>query len=80
MACGLVGRLLSECGLVADGFPLAAGLGAAQVDDGVGAVDGSAHAGPLEALADDGLAIPALCAQPFSLGGDVADARCLRPW
>ena len=42
--------------VVADGFPLAAGLGAAQGDDGVGAVDGPVHAGLLEALADDGLA------------------------
>jgi hypothetical protein len=41
---------------VADGFPGAAGLAAAQGDDGVGAVDGPVHAGLLEALADDGLA------------------------
>ena len=42
--------------VVADGFPLAAGLCAAQGDDGVGTVDGPVHAGLLEPLADDGLA------------------------
>jgi hypothetical protein len=41
---------------VADGFPGAAGLFAAQGDDGVGAADGPVHAGLLEPLADDGLA------------------------
>jgi hypothetical protein len=43
------------CWLPQMGFPLLAGLGAAQGDDGVCAVDGPVHAGLLEALADDGL-------------------------
>src|SRR5215469_12498571 len=42
--------------VVADGFPLATGLCAAQGDDGVGAFDGPVHAGLLEPLVDDGLA------------------------
>jgi hypothetical protein len=41
--------------VAADGFPLAAGLGAAQGDDRVCAADGAVHACLLEALADDPL-------------------------
>src|SRR5215469_13050962 len=36
--------------VVADGFPLATGLCAAQGDDGVGAFDGPVHAGLLESF------------------------------
>src|ERR1700678_643308 len=36
-------------------FPLAAGLGAAQGDDRVGAVDGPVHSGLFGPLTDDGL-------------------------
>ena len=42
--------------VVADGFPLAAGLPAAQGDDGVCAVGGLVHSCLFEALADDALA------------------------
>ena len=38
---------------VADGFPLAAGLAAAQGDGGVGAADGPSHARRFRALSDD---------------------------
>ena len=43
-------------GPLPDLFGLAAGLAAAQGDDGVGAGHGPSHAGQFEALADDGLA------------------------
>jgi hypothetical protein len=42
--------------VVADGFPLAAGLFTAQGDDGVGCCDGPVHACLPESLPDDGLA------------------------